>query len=111
MDPDPDPACHFDVVPDSDPIFHIKAQSLLKVLKNRLIFHTFWLAIYKLMRIRIQISTFVGDPDHGDTDSDPTFQFNADPDPQLWLKGGACYTCSYPPEMIIWGWERARGSA
>jgi hypothetical protein len=56
---------------------------------------------------------FGADPDHVHADPDPTFQFNAepDPDPQHWLKGGACYTCSYPPEMIIWGWDRARGSA
>jgi hypothetical protein len=46
-----------------------------------------------------------------DVDPDPTFQFKADPDAQHWLRGGACYTCSYPPEMIIWGWDRARGSA
>jgi hypothetical protein len=45
LDPDPDPACHFDADPDSDPIFpfdadpdpapsfQIKAQNLEKVLK------------------------------------------------------------------------------
>jgi len=31
------------------------------------------------------------DPDHIDADPDPTLQFNADPDPKHWLKGGACY--------------------
>jgi hypothetical protein len=29
----------------------------------RLIFHTFWLDIYKLMRIRIQLINFDADPD------------------------------------------------
>jgi hypothetical protein len=77
-DEDPDPACHFDedadldpnfqfdAVPDPDPnpSLQIKAQNLKKF-KNRLIFHTFWLVICKLMRIR--------------PDPDPIFQFDADP--------------------------------
>jgi hypothetical protein len=59
LDADPDPACYFDadpdpsvhVDPDPDPRFQIKAQNLEKVF----IFHTFWLAISKLMRIQIRI--------------------------------------------------------
>ncbi len=43
---------HFDA--DPDPSFPIKAQNLEKC-KNRLLFHTFWLVICKLMRIRIRI--------------------------------------------------------
>jgi hypothetical protein len=59
-DVDPDPACHFDADPDPDPTFHLMririlaSKSRLKTLKrfsNRFIFHTFWLAICKLMRI------------------------------------------------------------
>jgi len=45
LDADPDPACHL----DPDPSFPLKKCS------NRLIFHTFWLVIWKLMRIRIRI--------------------------------------------------------
>jgi hypothetical protein len=37
-----------------DPSFQIKAQTL-EIVLNRLIFHTFWLVIYKLMRIRFWI--------------------------------------------------------
>jgi hypothetical protein len=50
-DVDPDPIFHTDADPDPDPSFK-KAQTLEKVL-NSLIFHTFWLDICKLMRIRI----------------------------------------------------------
>jgi hypothetical protein len=32
-DADPDPACHFEANPNSDPSFQIKAQNLEKVLK------------------------------------------------------------------------------
>jgi hypothetical protein len=63
-DPDPNPACHFDGDPDPDPTFpfdadpdlsiQTKAKKLVKC-SNLLIFHTFWLVICKLMRIRIQI--------------------------------------------------------
>jgi hypothetical protein len=69
FDADPDPTCHFDADPDPDPTFHfdpdpdpgfqIKAENLEKVLKNRLIFHTFWLVICKWMRIRIQLVTLM----------------------------------------------------
>ncbi len=59
VDADPDPACHFDADAEPDPTFHfhavpdpdpdssfqIKAQNLGKVIKNRLIFHTFWLVL------------------------------------------------------------------
>jgi hypothetical protein len=65
FDADPDPACHFDadpdptvnfdVDPDPDPRFQKKAQNLEKVL----IFNTFWLAICKFMRIRIQLITMM----------------------------------------------------
>ncbi len=46
--PDADPGL------DPDPSFQIKAQTIEKVL-NMLIFHTFWLVICKLMRIRFRI--------------------------------------------------------
>jgi hypothetical protein len=55
FDADPDPACHFDV--DPDPSFQIKAQNLKKCSK-RLIFHTFWTVICKLMQISIRILSF-----------------------------------------------------
>ncbi len=51
-DPHPDPACQFDADPDSS--FQIKAQNFEKCLK-RLVFHTFWLVVCKLMRIRTRI--------------------------------------------------------
>jgi hypothetical protein len=75
-DPDPDLACHFDASPDlachfdadPDPTFHfaadpdpsvqVKGRTLEKC-SNRLIFHTFWLVICKLMRIRIQFTTLI----------------------------------------------------
>jgi hypothetical protein len=44
------PARHFDADTDPDPWLQINAQNL-----DRLIFHTFWLFISKLMRIRIWI--------------------------------------------------------
>jgi hypothetical protein len=60
LDADPDPACHFDA--DPDPTFHFDPnpdpsfkKQMLKTSKkssNRLIFHTFWLVICKLIRIR-----------------------------------------------------------
>ncbi len=50
-DPDPDPACHF----DPDPSFQRRAQNLEKVPILYSIFHTFWLVICKLMRIRVRI--------------------------------------------------------
>ncbi len=59
-DPDPDPSFHFDVyryVPDPDPSFTYRLKTLTKG-SNRLIFHTFWLVISKLMQIRIQLITF-----------------------------------------------------
>jgi hypothetical protein len=49
---------HFGVDPDLDPSFQIKAQNLEKR-SNRLIFHTLWLVIGKLMRIRIQLITLM----------------------------------------------------
>ncbi len=52
--PDLDPNFHSDQ--DPDPSLQIKAQTHEKCL-NRLIFHTFWLVICKLMRIRIQFIT------------------------------------------------------
>ncbi len=54
FDSDPDPTFHPDAnsVPDPDPSFQIEAKTL-KCL-NRLIFHTFWLVVRKLMRIRIR---------------------------------------------------------
>ena len=66
FDADPDLACHFDA--DPNPSFHfdagpnpdlqLKAPNLEKVLIKRLIFHTFWLDIHKLMRIRIRMLPF-----------------------------------------------------
>jgi hypothetical protein len=51
-DADLDPTFHPDA--DPDPSFQIKIQTLKKC-SNRLIFHTFWLVICKLMRIRFRI--------------------------------------------------------
>ncbi len=42
-------------VPDPDPSSQIKIQKTLKKCSSRLIFHTFWLFICKLMRMRIRI--------------------------------------------------------
>jgi hypothetical protein len=55
-DADPDPTFRPDADrdPDPDPSFQIKTQTFEKVL-NRLIFHTFWLVICKVMRIRMRI--------------------------------------------------------
>jgi len=52
---DPDPASHFDSDPDTS--LQIKVQTL-KMFSNMLICHTFWLVIYKLLRIRIRILPF-----------------------------------------------------
>jgi hypothetical protein len=49
-----DPACHFDADPDPDPSSQIQVQTHKKF-SSRLIFHTFWLVICKLMRIRNRI--------------------------------------------------------
>jgi hypothetical protein len=67
-DPDPYPTFHPDADPDPYSTFHpvwirIRVQILaskeglkpLKKCSNRLIFHTFWLVICKLMRIRMRI--------------------------------------------------------
>jgi hypothetical protein len=71
VDADPDPTFHFAADPGPDPSFQIKAKTLKKC-PNRLLFHTFWLVICKL----------IPDPAyHFDADSDPTFQFEA-----IWLK-------------------------
>ncbi len=51
----------------------------MKVLKQA-IFHTFWLFLSKLMRIRILLVTFIY------ADLDPTFHFDADPDPTFQIK-------------------------
>jgi hypothetical protein len=71
-DPNPDPACHFDADPDltfhfhaepnldPDLSFQIEAQ-IMKKCSNRLIFHTFWLFIGKLL-IRIQLITLTRMP-------------------------------------------------
>jgi hypothetical protein len=62
-DADPDPACHFDADPDptfdfdADPDPDLASKKRLKTLKkclNKRIFHTYWLVICKLMRIRIR---------------------------------------------------------
>jgi hypothetical protein len=52
---DADPTFHPDANPDpdTDPSFQIKAQTLEKC-SNRLLFHTLWLVISKLMQIRIR---------------------------------------------------------
>jgi hypothetical protein len=42
-----------------------------------LLFHTFWLVICKLMRIRIQLP-YHFDVDAADADPDPTFQCDVD---------------------------------
>jgi hypothetical protein len=68
FDPNPDPTFHPDADPDPDPdpCFQIKAQTF-EMCPNRLIFHTFWFVICKLMRIqarfRIQLITLNADPD------------------------------------------------
>ncbi len=69
-DAGPDPTFHPDADPDldPDPSFHIKTQTLEKMLKyrGRLIFHTFWIVIYKLMWIRSGSRyrySFVANPD------------------------------------------------
>ncbi len=61
MDPDPDPACQFDLDPASS--FQIKAQNLEKVLKLAHIPHIMAVSVY------LQI----------DADPDTIFQFDADP--------------------------------
>jgi hypothetical protein len=63
-DADPDPTFHPDPDPDLDPSFKKKVRTLEKCY-NMLIFHTFWLDIYKLMRIRfrIQLVNIDADPD------------------------------------------------
>jgi hypothetical protein len=100
VDPDADPVLTFrlDADPDPDPSFHIvQVLEPLKNCSNRLIFHTFWLVICKLMRIwirfqiqpitlmRIRIfiwcgsgSGFLFDAD-ADPDADPGYQNDADP--------------------------------
>jgi hypothetical protein len=59
FDADSDPTFHFDSDPDADPGFQVKAQKLERC-SSTLLFHTFWLFICKLMRIRnrIQLVTF-----------------------------------------------------
>ncbi len=81
--PDLDPTFHSDQ--DQDPSLQIKAQTHEKSL-NRLILHTFWLVICKLMRIWIQLITsmeirtvicyLMRDPD-----AVLGYQNDADPDP------------------------------
>ncbi len=51
----------------------------LKKCSIRFLLHTFWLVICKLVRIRIH--HFDADPY---LDPDPSFRFDADPDPQHW---------------------------
>ncbi len=55
-EPDQNPTFHFDAEPDPDLSFQIKAQNHDKC-SNRLIFHTFWLVISKLMRIHAETET------------------------------------------------------
>jgi hypothetical protein len=52
-DPDPDPTFHLDAVPDPDSSFQIKAQNLKtkKCQYCRLIFHTVWFVICKLIHL------------------------------------------------------------
>ncbi len=92
FDADPDPTLHFDA--DPDPSFQIKAQNLEKKCSNRLIFHTFWLVICKLMRIRIQLITlmriWIRTAYHFDADPDPTYHFDADPDPTVQFDADPC---------------------
>ncbi len=78
-DAGPDPTSHPVADPDPDPSFHIKTQTLKKMLKYRvrLIFHTFWIVIYKLMRMRIRFRI----PYSYHFDADP----DADPDPDFYL--------------------------
>jgi hypothetical protein len=54
FDADPDPTFHFDADPDADPSFQVKAL-ILERCSSTLLFHTFWLFICKLMRIRNRI--------------------------------------------------------
>jgi hypothetical protein len=83
VDPDPDPAFHFDANLDPDSNFQIQAH--LKKCSNRLIFHTFWLVIYQLMRMRIQLIILMRIririlPFN-------LMRINADPDPQHCIPG------------------------
>jgi hypothetical protein len=59
FDADPDPTFPFDADPNAVPSFQAKAQNLERC-SSTLLFHTFWLFICKLMRIRnrIQLITF-----------------------------------------------------
>jgi hypothetical protein len=74
--PDLDPTFHSDQ--DPDPSLQILAQTHEKCL-NRLIFHTFWLVICKLMRIRILIFYLM----------QIRIFFNADPDAELGYQNDA----------------------
>ncbi len=62
FDADPDQTFYPDADPNPDPSFQKKAQTLEK---ERLVFHTFWLVICILTRIRIQL--------HFDADPVPDF--------------------------------------
>jgi hypothetical protein len=82
-DKDPGPTFNFDA--DPDPSFHKKAQNLEKVLKNRFIFHPFWLFHLQIDADPDPAYQFDADPDpayHSDADPDPTFKFDAEPDQQ-----------------------------
>ena len=52
FDADSDPTFYPDADPDPDLSFQIRMKPLKKF-SNRLIFHTFWFVICKLMRIRV----------------------------------------------------------
>ncbi len=57
-DRDPYSTFHFDADPHPHPSFQKRLRKLKKCL-NRFIFHSFWLLICKLMRIRIQLITLM----------------------------------------------------
>jgi hypothetical protein len=86
-DADPDPTFHPDADPDPDPDPYPSFKKRLKKGLNRLISHTFWLDICKLMRIRIQLINLDEDPDanpdifdaSADLDVDPGYQNDGDP--------------------------------
>jgi hypothetical protein len=85
LDADPDPTFRHDSNPYPDPSFK-KGSNPGKSAKIGAysLFHTFWLNMCKLMRIRIrfliQLMNFDADPDADlDPDADPGYQNDADP--------------------------------
>ncbi len=71
----------------------LKRLKALKKCSNRLIFRTFWLVIWKLMRIRIQLTHhFDADPDPAGILPGSYHSFDADPDGSA-ITGSLCTVC------------------